>query len=761
MLLLGSRSITVEGVTVFPDHADPDQFWYLPGPVALRRRDDGRAAFTFIKYKPAAVGGGAKGGGFLTFEVDLALSRAHERRILSKLRSISRRPRLTPAPFDEGSVQVIALDLQGSGGTASTAAAGSFRAVEKILGAAVPSLAGDNNAAFSLTLSQEVRIILEKAFEQGTEPVGVIYDLKYTGMRPALHVEIEADLERVYNQFSASLEAQVYFVRAGIDAAFEKLVQDGAIKIKVIDFVGAADQKEKEQWALDFFKDNLLTKWFEPTLTPGQVAGGTPQAEGLDAVLRRGNELRPPLPSAPPRPAPTVPASTPAPSTPRSPTEGTGQGESDAGGHNVPVPAAAGAGMSPTAGTGFPVESETAPAATRPAKTETARANLPAGLADRVPAGGAAGSSSAAGSGGAGSSAVISFKLRFVHQEERKHVKFVYDRSEATQRTYAPQGFFGLLVADLDRDRHFVEVDLDDPFFREFAVSVEAPFDFNRIGLTSAHVSIDYGDPAAPATLKHGDFVLGGEEQEPQRFQVFMNERLDTSYRYGVQFHFDPQSSWQARQFSYEAPPQLTEDRSLLINPHERLGFLEVRIEPTRVDWEVVDSIDVHLDHGDGDAALSTILTFVKDGPAQTWQVRTDSRSNRDYRYRLVHRLKDGTTRQQGPFTSRASLLPIDDPFPDALALEFVPLLDPATTRLAFLDLEYADNANGYRRTERLELKPTALDPVSYALAVMDPALKTFRYRVTLVGTDNSMRRGPFIETKDTLIAVSEAALSI
>ncbi|WP_158594061.1 hypothetical protein [Cohnella faecalis] len=50
MLLLGSRTITIEGITIFPSRR-PRQFWYLPGPVQLARRD-GRAAFTFIKYKP-------------------------------------------------------------------------------------------------------------------------------------------------------------------------------------------------------------------------------------------------------------------------------------------------------------------------------------------------------------------------------------------------------------------------------------------------------------------------------------------------------------------------------------------------------------------------------------------------------------------------------------------------------------------------------------------------------------------------------------
>ena len=66
MLLLNTaRSITVDGVTVFPDHADPNQFWYLPGPVSLARRPGGQPAFTFIQYQPAAVAGRSKGGGFV------------------------------------------------------------------------------------------------------------------------------------------------------------------------------------------------------------------------------------------------------------------------------------------------------------------------------------------------------------------------------------------------------------------------------------------------------------------------------------------------------------------------------------------------------------------------------------------------------------------------------------------------------------------------------------------------------------------------
>ena len=50
-------------------------------------------------------------------------------------------------------MQILALNIQGGGGTSATPAPpGAFVAVESILGATKPSLGGNNNAVFSLTL---------------------------------------------------------------------------------------------------------------------------------------------------------------------------------------------------------------------------------------------------------------------------------------------------------------------------------------------------------------------------------------------------------------------------------------------------------------------------------------------------------------------------------------------------------------------------------------------------------------------------------
>src|SRR3954453_6798682 len=229
------------------------------------------------------------------FEDDLRLDADEAEAIRSQLTRLAPgKPVLSPAPFDKGEVQCIALNVQGAAGT--TAEPGAFVAVEEILGASVPSLYGDNQAAFSLKLSTTGATILKQAFSQGAAPIGVIYKLTFTGLQPALHVSIEADLSRVYSELSVGLEAQVYWVKAGLEAAFQHLKQTGAIKITVADFVPDNQVSEQETWALNFFRDKLLVDWFEPSLSPTAVPTTAAPAGGAVA--------KPPLV----QPAPGVPA---------------------------------------------------------------------------------------------------------------------------------------------------------------------------------------------------------------------------------------------------------------------------------------------------------------------------------------------------------------------------------------------------------------------------------------------------------------------
>ncbi len=752
MLQLGSKTMTIEGITVFSDHADPNQFWYLPGPVSLARRSDGRANFQIIKFKTAVDEAGGAGGGFLMFEACLTLDPNHERRILSRLRREAQgTPRLSVVPFDEGSVEAVALNLQGSGGTSAESSGGSFVAVEKILGASVPSLSGDNNAVFSLTLSKEGVEILEQALQQGTTPMGVIYNLKYSALRPALDVEITADFERIYNHFSTSLQAQIYYVQAGIDAGFEKLVQDGAIKIKVINYTNEADQNDKERWALDFFKNNLLNDWFKPSLTPGQLAGGLAQGESLDKIRARGDALRPPATAAPQRPSasdPVTPATSTRPAASASPTRGSGRGQAAGAVRPAARPANA-TDASPTSRTGFPTNSSTAPPA--------AAAGLgfqPRQRTNTAP--GRAGADS-------GSNALVSFKLKMIRQGERKTVTLKYNRQQAIQRTYAPQGFIGLMAVDLDKSdkNYFVEVDTDSDFFKKFVVTADVNLDFSLIGLNSVDLSLDYGDPAIPNNHKHKDFVFDQDDHGEKRWEVFMNAERDLDYIETRQFHFNPQAGWVAKTSEYNLPAVPTKDRTLHINPYENMAFIQVRVAPNNIDWELIDMVRVKLNYSSLSGwQTEKTLMFQQGGAEQIWRLRTDDLGEdgrpfvKGYTYQVIYDMKDGSEKVTPPEETKATDLPIDDPFDHALNVDFQSVLDPTTTKKAFVDFQYMDEANDYARKERLDFNGGDFDLKPLRISVLDKDIDTFSYRITKIGVNNAVERGPFIETNDTLVIV-------
>lgn len=1076
MLQLGSKTFTESGVQVFADHADPDQFWYLPAPVQIARRDPGnQAQFTLIKFKPAAVNAGVRGGGFLMIETELTLDKTTERKILAKCAPLSNgSPRLSVVPFDDGDVQCIALNLQGPGGTTATVTPGSITFVEKILGASKPSLQGNNTAAFSLTLDQEGATLMEQAFKEGGGPVGVIYQLNYTALRPALDVEITADFKRVYNSLRIGVDFSAGFVaggvpvylKAGLDAAFEKLKQDGAIEIKVINFSNSKDAADKENWALDFFKNNLLADWFKATLPPvqfpsqssgginipgigtlptnipglgGTPSGGTTPASGGGASSQphtggaagagtpasgsagsgtpssgatgsgtpaggatgtgtpasgsagggtpsSGSSAGSVSPAAAGTSKTTAAAGTPAAGSSSHPEAGTA-GTSEAalpaavltttkrepsaasdeygialttpspgpqetltfqGGGQPPVvrsngterqlndqrqlkldvpsgttlnitaeypgdpaadeifflyfdhenPAPTGFSVVPpgpvyqsylnnapnppdarftatdgslgpdgsstqggaaalrnwlqtrlsapkqvtvdshasyenddskaalnlqltqrrrqvalgiignlaqvTGGTfhgyqeartahrasdpndrvteirgkgltGGPVTltatlsrpaapsgtgpqpggatpGDTKPPATKPADTKPADTKP----ADTKPADTKPADTKPAAASPPGMGVSLAFKLQIIEQEELKTVKLRYNRTEAVQQNYNPQGFIGLLTQDIGLG-HFIEVDLDDPFFRTIDIIVDAPINFDRIGLVSAQMALDYGNPTDPVGVKHTDFTFDKTSPKERQHSFFMNPNRDTSFKVGVQYSFDPLSGWEGQKFSYDIPPKVTEDRTLLLNPFETFGFLEVKILAGDIDWSAVKSTEVHVRYEDpGVFTKQTVITLRPDSGEQSWKLRLTNPDRREVSYFFVHHLMDGSTLQTEEATTSATSIAVDDSFQDSLDIEFIPTYDTATIRSVFVDFHYEDPAHHYLRDERIEFSGDTPGRQRLHIALFDPNVKEYQLIYTILSKDNSVRRLPAVTSSARLAFVGE-----
>jgi len=216
---------------------------------------------------------------------------------------------------------------------------------------------------------------------------------------------------------------------------------------------------------------------------------------------------------------------------------------------------------------------------------------VPSSDASQQPSGVQSGSKANVGLGPA-------FHLQKIEQEELKTVRLSYRRTEAVKQTYAPQGFIGILARDLGPG-HFIQVDLDDPFFRTIDIVVKAPIDFDRIGLMSTHLALDYGLPTDPAGVKHKDFRFDKNSPREYTHAFFINQRRETTYRVQAEYQFDPLSGWDGEKFNYMLPEETIDHRTLTLNPFNHFGFLEVDIIPGDIDWSIIQSTEVHLHYED------------------------------------------------------------------------------------------------------------------------------------------------------------------
>ncbi|HOZ34957.1 MAG TPA: hypothetical protein PLM52_18955, partial [Tabrizicola sp.] len=196
-------------------------------------------------------------------------------------------------------------------------------------------------------------------------------------------------------------------------------------------------------------------------------------------------------------------------------------------------------------------------------------------------------------------------------------------------------------------------------------------------------------------------------------------------------FDAEQGSGWMGETLSHEVPTFETMDRTLMVNPHAHLGFIEVQVLPNRIDAAMVDRVEVAMRFEDPSGWVATKVLIVRPGDeAQAWKVRTSSPDARSWSYVLTHHLKGGAAPiVDPPAASTANALPVDDPFPDAIEIDLVPMWDPDLVRKVLVDVTYQDPANGIDRLERLDIDGATQDVQRLRMAIRNRQAKAFGWR--------------------------------
>jgi hypothetical protein len=111
MLYLNPPYFIIDGVSIFPDHADPLQFYYLPMAPQLTMAADSTGKTTpriqLIEYE-----GAAGTGGFINFDVNIGIDPDKLQDVGQQLQQqaqLSGTPRLSPVTFVDGEVKLVIL----------------------------------------------------------------------------------------------------------------------------------------------------------------------------------------------------------------------------------------------------------------------------------------------------------------------------------------------------------------------------------------------------------------------------------------------------------------------------------------------------------------------------------------------------------------------------------------------------------------------------------------------------------------------------
>ncbi|OJT41756.1 hypothetical protein [Serratia plymuthica] len=286
MLLLRARTATINNITFFADDSDDKQFWYLPGDIHIAEKD-GKPIFSLIKY---TGDGSGQQGGYINFEVNTAIDEAQLEsafnEYLRKLKVDPKTARKAQVPYDKGTVNFFVLDVGSANG--------------ELISAQCPSLFGNNSAIFSAKLTPEQAVILEAAFNQAQAPAAVAYNLSFTGITPALKVEVEARFESLYKEFDLKFGANIPIpvetpasFWLGFDSVIKKLQQDQKLIIKVTESMPSEEEAKEKEWALQFVKEEILKSFFTASLKPNDDSNTQAKSASdsiLDSLISSGKD---------------------------------------------------------------------------------------------------------------------------------------------------------------------------------------------------------------------------------------------------------------------------------------------------------------------------------------------------------------------------------------------------------------------------------------------------------------------------------------
>lgn len=327
-------------------------------------------------------------------------------------------------------------------------------------------------------------------------------------------------------------------------------------------------------------------------------------------------------------------------------------------------------------------------------------------------------------------------KTNYTRIDKRKLDVEISERS-AVVRTIYPQGtvsgLFSTLKDGIDPQRFILEVDADDPFFAERKMRVINRGEMARDQLASIQAVLQYNGQIRTVVLEET-----GKDDNVKWSSLMENGAMARPVQADLTVMFKPDAGGE-RPLVLSAPKQVLLGDVFEVQPAEFYSRVTIPVVASPAyPWDKYPQVQVMLRYEDAEKGIKTDDTLIvkKDTlSSASWSFTALNKQKRDFSYRVLHQAANHRDEDTGWLPSSGDLVDIRDPFGALrLSVDVVPVVPRwEDVEQLFVDLTYADTANGIEQTESLTFTPDDRAPKKFVIDRKDKTKKLVSYKVTTI----------------------------
>lgn len=292
---------------------------------------------------------------------------------------------------------------------------------------------------------------------------------------------------------------------------------------------------------------------------------------------------------------------------------------------------------------------------------------------------------------------------------------------------------------------HYVEVDLDDKFFKQLNVVAMANADFANLPLFAISLDLWYG------ATHFGQEALSSPDDRPHFVTYTENDVYKYTYQYTVHY--------KGAQQTFVSPVTESDDRQLVVDVDDT-GILTIDISAGDINWDQVTKAQVTVRYEDSSNGVDMIerqFMLSSSTPTARFQELIFKPRTKPYKYAVKYVMKGGKELSADFAEGRSPRLYVNDPFSAMKTVGVRPVGDLTNDiQTIFLDLKYHDEKNQYDQTASPALSKS--NPFfDWTFPVIDPTAGTVTYSGTIEFTDGSTDTIPETTATSATILVGRA----